>query len=307
MDRPPEIICCGSVVLDYVFEVEAIPQRPVKVPAGAFREMGGGLAATAAVAIAALGASVEFWGRVGADSQGDRLIDLLRRKGVDPRIDRQPQSRTPISGVIADPRGERLLAFFPGEGLNADSDWLPLDRLEKASAVLCDVRWPSGAKRVLNEARTRSVPSVLDADVAPVDDLRALVGLSGHALFSMDALSSLVGQASPEEALRRAKPLAGGIVGVTLGAKGFMWIEGKNCLLEPGFPVEVADTNGAGDTFHGAYALAIARGSDVRSAARFANAAAALRCTKRGSWEAMPAMEETLALLKEADNGTVPG
>ena len=64
------VICLGIVVLDRTWEVAAIPAEPRKVAALGYRETGGGMAATAAVAVAALGGDCAFWGRVGTDATG---------------------------------------------------------------------------------------------------------------------------------------------------------------------------------------------------------------------------------------------
>ena len=74
------IICLGIAVIDRVFEVEAIPATPIKVQAKSYRERAGGVAATAAVAVAALGHEAVYWGRLGDDSTGDRvyMLDITR-------------------------------------------------------------------------------------------------------------------------------------------------------------------------------------------------------------------------------------
>jgi sulfofructose kinase len=293
----PKIACCGGVVLDFIFDVERIPRTPEKVPAFAFREGGGGLAATAAVAIAALGGAAEFWGRVGDDAHGERLTDLLREREVTPVVERCPGARTPLSTMMVDRQGERMLAYFGDERLGDDPSWLPVDTIVTLDAVLCDIRWRRGAEAVLTEARARGIPSVLDVELASPDDVSALTSLCDYNLFSANALTRFTGIKEPQAAIRAAADRAQAAVGVTLGSRGFLWLEDGRCWLQPAFHVRAVETNGAGDAFHGAFALAIARGDNFGQAARFASATAALKCARRGGWNSVPSALEVEDLL----------
>lgn len=284
------------MALDFIFEVERIPDGPEKAAASAFRDGGGGLAATAAVSIVALGGAAEFWGRVGDDIHGERLISLLEGRGVTPRVVRCPSGRTAISTMMVDRRGERMLAYFRGEGLDDDPGWLPLERVAKLDAVLCDVRWQSGAAAVLRTANAQGIPSVLDVELASFYDVSALSSLSDYSLFSASALSRFTGVDDPQAALR-ALERPRSVVGVTLGSRGFLWLDKGRCWLQPAFQVDAIETNGAGDAFHGAFAFAIARGDSLGQAARFASATAAMKCTRRGGWESMPSASEVEVLL----------
>ena len=100
-----------------------------------------------------------------------------------------------------------------------------------------------------------------------------------------------------EEGLRAAAKIAHGMIGVTIGSQGFKWLADGKIQHEPGFAVAAVDTLGAGDVFHGAYALAIAEGRDVRGAALFANAASALKCTRTGGRNGIPTRAEVDSLL----------
>jgi sulfofructose kinase len=293
----PKIACCGSVTLDFIFEVERIPRAPEKIPAFAFRGGGGGLAATAAFSIASLGGAAEFWGRVGDDAQGQRLASLLRSHGVTPFVERCPGGRTPVSTMMVDRQGERMLAYLGSESLDIDPAWLPIETMMALDAVLCDVRWPQGAQAVLTQARAQGIPSVLDVELAAPDDVAVLTTLSDYNLFSAPALTRFTGLDEPQAAIRAAADRTRAAVGVTLGDRGFLWLDNGRCWLQPAFQVNAIETNGAGDAFHGAFAFAIARGDNVSQAARFASATAALKCTRRGGWESMPSSSEVEDLL----------
>jgi sulfofructose kinase len=307
MAAAPRVISLGISVLDQVWELPAIPTEPTKVTAVAQRETGGGMAATAAAAVAALGGRSALWGRLGDDWAAGRLAAMLGRLGVDiGHLRRFPGARTPVSAVLVDRAGERLLAVYPGDALPADPAWLPLAEVAEAGAVLADCRWPEGALALFAAARRAGVPSVLDADVLPDPDaLAPLAAAADAAIFSERGLAGLTRTTDPDIGLARAAEMAPGLVGVTLGAEGFRWREGARVQHIPAFRVTAADTTGAGDVFHGAYALALAEGRSARDAARFAGAAAALKCARGRGWDGLPDRPTVEAMLREERHAAV--
>lgn len=291
------VIAVGIAVMDKIFSVPAIPDEPIKVFATGYSEIGGGPAATGAVTVARLGGEAVLWARVGDDPVGRRIVEELGEWGVRPRIRLVPGARSGVSGVLVDKDGERLIIAFADPGLDTDPAWLPLAEVAAADAVLADMRWPRASEIVLDAARAAGVPAVLDADLASDDVAHRLVARSDYAVFSRPALTRFAGTDDVAEGLRAAAQVCPGRVGVTLGGEGFAWLEGGNLAREPGFTVETVDTLGAGDVFHGAFALAVAEGRDMRAAARFANAASALKCTRRGGRAGIPDRAEVAALM----------
>jgi len=299
MPASPFVICLGSSVLDRVFEVPAFPPKPIKVTATRYRESCGGIAATAAVAIAALGGRAAYWGRMGEDESARVLMAAFREHGVDVTGTRRiPGAQTPTAAVIVNAQGERLLFVHPGSGLDPDPSWLALERLAEASAVLADFRWVKGATTLLEAARSRDLPRVVDADLGGLAAFDRLLPLADHVIFAQPALAEMTRTEDPAEGLRRAAVNAGGLVGVTLGPAGAMWLENGRVHRQAAFPVVARDTTGAGDTFHGAYALAIAEGRPVAAAMELAAAAAAIKCARGEGWAGMPDRAAAEALLK---------
>lgn len=297
---PGRVVCLGIAVLDHVFEIDAVPTKPVKVTAHGFRTSGGGMAATAAVAAAALGGKVAYWGRVGDDAGGHYLLEAMKARGV--AVDGVrvfPGGATATAAVMIDRAGERLLAAFIGSGLSADPEWLPVDALAGAGAVLADIRWTEGVRRLFKAAGERGIPRVLDADTGNPQALPELVAVADHVIFSEGGLAQLTGTAEPEAGLRAAAAQTRALVAVTLGGEGVRWLAGGAMSSLPGIAVTAIDTNGAGDVFHGAYALAIAEGREVTAAMRFANAAAALKCARGRGWDGLPDRAAVEALLAD--------
>ena len=236
----------------------------------AYRMDLGGPAAVGAVAVARLGGEALLIGRRGDDAVGEEVEARLRAEAVETSaLRRFPGAATPVSGIVVDPGGERHIFSFLGAGLPDDGEWIPLGTLERVQAVLVDSRWPPGAMRLAVAARRRELPVVLDLDQ---DDAGAwrLAAVATHVIADEELATARGGVGAVIERIRRQ----GGWGAVTLGAGGVAYSGG--CL--PAFRITPRDTTGAGDVFHGAFALALAEGHDEAYALAFASAAGAQRC-----------------------------
>jgi sulfofructose kinase len=296
----PGILCVGLAVMDQIYTVERLPVAPVKHFATAAREIGGGPAASAAVAIARLGGIARLWSRVGADFVGERIVHELEGEGVDVScVKRIPGARSGCSAIIVDAGGERMIVNFRGKGMDPDPGWLPLSEVRRAGAVLGDLRWPEASARALAEGRRLGIPALLDADAAPAGEGREAFAAASHILFSSQGLVEYTERSGMEAGLRLASSRTDAWVGVSAGGAGVYWMEGDRLRHLRGFDVEVVDTLGAGDVLHGAYALALARGAPSEDALGFACAAAALKCTRPGGRAGAPGAEEVDSFLEE--------
>jgi sugar/nucleoside kinase (ribokinase family) len=119
-------------------------------------------------------------------------------------------------------------------------------------------------------------------------------------VFSSEPLQVTAGVASDGEALLKIAKLTHSFLAGTRGPQGTIWLDEHGTLQQtPAFPVHTVDTLGAGDVFHGAFALAITEGQELRPALRFASAAAALKCTRFGGAFAAPQRAEVEELLSQ--------
>ncbi len=279
------ILCIGHAVQDFVFSVDAMPTEPDKFRATGFETMGGGPAATAAVAIAKLGGSAQLATRVGDDMLANLIAAELESYGVDCRLMRRMSGRrSSVSAVLVDSAGERMIVNYLDAAMEADPEWLhayaPLD----IAAVLVDTRWPEGALVGLKLATRNNLPAVLDADL-PVPEDGDLVRAATHVAFSARGLAEFSGIEDLEAGLRSVHQQVENWCCVTLGADGLLVIEEGRLHHLPAFEVKVSDTLGAGDVWHGAFALALAEGQATSDAVTFASAAAALK-VRNGSGRA---------------------
>jgi sulfofructose kinase len=293
MAEAKRIICVGHAALDRIYRIEAFPAQPTKVRALEYIETGGGMAANAAVAISRLGGKAELWSRVGDDSAGNTIRAGLKAEHVDVRcVQSFEGARSSTSAIIVDDRGERLIVGQRDAGMPSDTSWLPLERVKEADVVLGDLRWLEGVRTVFAHARKNNVPTVLDADLGAREALSGLLNLTDYAIFSAPALREFA--VGSDDSKRLDHVLSFGVkhAGVTLGSEGYVWRERGSGGHVPAFSVSVTDTTGAGDAFHGAFALMLAEGRSVGERARMAAAAAALKCTRLGSRAGLPSRSE---------------
>ena len=239
----------------------------------------GGMALNASIAAARLGASVRLLGRVGEDGAAAYLRQRLAQENVEARgLETVTGALTSVSAIVVDARGERQIFNHRGDALRRPHA-LDTRQLQGADIVLADPRWRAGAASALRWARERGLPSVLDADIAPREDLRALVALAGWAVFSEPGLQCFAPGRETSAALALSLDAGCEVAMVTRGAHSVLWMRRGVALQEMKVPrIKARDTLGAGDAFHAALAVGLGEGMIESKAVAFAVVAAALKC-----------------------------
>jgi sulfofructose kinase len=195
--------------------------------------------------------------------------------------------------VIVDRRGERLVVSEDDHYLPLAADWLPAGHVAACAAVLSDLTWLEGTQAAFEAARKAGVPTMLDVDLGSGQLLERAIGLADYAIFSAPALRRFIEGDDDEARLQRLIQSGVRHAGVTLGAKGYVWIERDGVRgTVPAFVIEAVDTTGAGDAFHGAFAWALARGKSSCDCAEIASAVAALSCRGLGARSGLPTRDE---------------
>jgi sugar/nucleoside kinase (ribokinase family) len=294
----PHVLCTGIAVLDEVFRVNEFPIADTKVEASEFITIGGGCAANAAVAIVRLGGTASLAAPLGdEDAIGDRVIDGLRREGVDcAGCVRVRGARTPVSAIFLNTRGERTIATYRDARLDGIVP-TDLERLiASADVVLFDNRFPDFVIPTCRAARRRGLPVVMDADKATID-IHPLFSAATHVIFSGECLRATARTEDLAAGLLHMARFTDAFLAVTNGPQPVLWHDGKMIREMGVFAIDAVDTLGAGDVFHGAFALALAEQRGEESAMRFAAAAAGLKCSRFGGSTAAPWRAEVEALV----------
>jgi sulfofructose kinase len=296
----PRILCIGIPVRDLSFRVQAVPARGSKELAGDFQEHAGGNALNAAIGIARLGGRAALCGPMGdvRETSSGYIFEQMAQENIDTtHLLRMPGIVTPLSAVMIDPTGERTIVTFRDPALwkvrLPDADTLLAD----CSAILVESRCAEFCTELCAEARRRGIAVIVDVDGA-MSLREGLLTASSHLVFSSESLQETAGLSDDGEALKKIARLTPSFLAGTRGPRGTIWLDEHGGLQEtPAFPVHTVDTLGAGDVFHGAFALAITENQELRQALRFASAAAALKCTRFGGAFAAPQRTEVEELL----------
>jgi sulfofructose kinase len=290
-----DVLCVGHAPYDITMGVGHHPGPDEKMQAEAMRCSGGGPAANAAVAVRRLGGSSAFCGYLGRDVYGDAHAAELAAEGVDLGWTVRGEPPTSISAILAKPDGTRSVVNY-----KRDTPWLTpaaLDGLPQMAAqvLLFDGHEPLISPGLVAWARSRGIPTVLDAGsvhrgteaLAPHIDY-----LVGSERFALDWTRSN----DAEAALGALADLAPSVV-ITRGGDGLLWARHGEAGHMAAFAVRAVDSTGAGDAFHGAFALGLARGMAWPDLLRYASAAGALACTHVGARAGIPDAAAVHALL----------
>lgn len=293
-----DVLCVGLLCVDLVLAVPHHPAPDEKLRADSRLVTPGGPAAVAAAQIARLGGRAAFAGLIG-DESGDPFSLLLRRAFADEGVDAGalaclPGFETPLAAILVKPDATRAVVShrpsapdpFRRPAAPCTGPGFPLARV-----ILADGHRPEWNDALVAHAAAISAPLVLDAG-SWSDSIRALAPRADHLVASEACARSALGGRDPADVpptvLRAALGArAGSAVVVTLGPRGLVWSSPGASGAMPAFRINAIDTTGAGDAFHGAYALALARGLPAQQRLRLASAAGALACTRPGAWPAL--------------------
>ena len=282
-----------------------------------FAAIPGGAPANLAVCARKLGAETAFIGCVGSDPFGAILKNTLLHYGVDASaLQTTDNADTTLAVVTVDPHGERSFAFCRKPGADTQID--RAKALEAAShaeilhfgsvslaAIACRDTIVSAVKRAKeNGALITYDPnyraSLWSGEAEAIEVMRSVLPLCDIVKISEEEMLLLSGYDAPEEAAEALIGQGVKLVIVTLGANGAYWRYGKDSGTVPGFKVKVADTNGAGDTFFGAFVSRIAKHGGLKGLTserieryvRYANRAASITASRPGAIPAMPTEDE---------------
>lgn len=295
-----KIVTTGVAVLDFVFYLDEMPRLAEKYRAKGAEITGGGGAANAAAAVARLGGHALLASRLGSDQVAEMIASGLQAGGVDCALLRRFEGRrSSFSSVFIDKTGERQIVNFRDPELPPGAGWLKAALPEDFDAALADTRWPNGAEVLMRTARERGLPGVLDAE-APIREAEAALHLASHVAFSAQGLRDWAGHDDLGKALADVATKTGSFVCVTDGARGVSWRHGAASGFDSAFAITPVDTLGAGDVWHGAFTLRLGEGASPPEAIRFANAVAAIKCTRSNGRAGYPTRAETESFMKEA-------
>lgn len=297
-DCRPIVAGIGQCSLDFLCTVDEYPKEDAKCECREFRMEGGGPVATALVALTRWGVSARFCGVVCQDDFGREILAGLAREGVDTHgVAVRPAGVSQFAFICAAPRsGSRTIFWRRPEASPLQPEEIPPDFLHGARVLHLDGLFAEASLRAAHKARELGIPVVLDAgSVRP--GMMPLLTLADHLICAENFARQFDPRASVCEILERLKSLGPAVVTVTLGSKGSVSLWNDVPWHLPALKVDVLDTTGAGDIFHGGYIRALLEGLPPAECLRWATTAAALSCRALGGRSGIPSVEEVAEAL----------
>jgi len=301
-EPPPrcDVIGVGANSVDYVNRLPAYPE-----PQGPFSKMRireqavccGGQTATALASCASLGLRARYVGATGTDGNGKRIREELARREIDASdaVIRDVPNQFAII-LVDEQSGERIVLWDRDERLRLRPREVVQEAIAAARLVHVDDVDQPAAIMAARFGREAALP--VTSDIDRITDLTAdLIAAVTIPIFAEHVPGGLTGINDLEEALRKIRETHDGLLIVTCGAKGAIALDRDRIVRSPGFAVTAVDTTGAGDVFRGGFIFALLRGWKTAEALQFANAAAAISCTRLGAMEGAPTLAQVEALI----------
>jgi len=296
--REFDVVGFGQNAVDHVCVLPEFPRPDTKTEILLRQRLAGGQIATAIVFASRLGLRGKYVGKVGSDAHGRFCLENLRAESIDiSSLKVEDGARNHYSLILVDQRsGERTIFWERDPRLNFRAGELRREDICSGRTLLLDQNDPEASLQAAHWAQEEGIPVVADLD-KPLPGSDELIRWVDFLIVSAGFATESTGLAGPEEALQAMRGQCRGFTAATLGADGAMALLGDRCMRFPAFRVQAVDTTGAGDIFHGAFIYGLLQNWPLRQIITFANAAAALNCTRLGAYADLPERAEINALI----------
>lgn len=307
-----DVSSIGTLAVDYFGLVPFIPEQDGKTMAYGYEIHPGGVAGNVLTQLARLGISAGWMGKIGDDSTGRILLEEFRKDNISTtNVEIMPGKNSMFTWILVDPQGNRSITMFPNvlNELTAEdvearhAECIASSKLLMAEACVLPL---SPVIRAMEIAREAGVTVVFDLDVTPSavvqmnmgtqEDLKKALSLTDVFIPGKAAAMELLGTKDIVKNARRLLDYGAHTGAVTLGKEGCIVLNHEEMEVVPGFTVNVKDTTGAGDAFHGGFVYGMLQGFSLTRTARFANACGAYCCTGIGA-RAMGTLEKIEQLI----------
>ncbi len=294
------IVCgIGQCSLDYLALIDSYPEVDTKKEVLHWDEQGGGPVATALVALSRLGVQCKFYGITSNNEAGEKISDSLHKEKIDITGLHKRENSVPQQAFIAieEKSGQRTIFWARPSGRELRPEELGGDFLKNTDFLLLDGLMKDVSLYAAKTARNLNIPVMLDAGSLR-EGMLDIAAHCDYVVASEEFAKELGWSENPEEFAREVKKLYCRVVTFTFGNKGSITYHNSEVIRVPAFKVNVVDTTGSGDVFHGGYVFGILQGWEIIDSIRFASALAAMKCQKIGGRTGIPTLNEVTKFLK---------
>lgn len=290
----------GQCSLDVCAVVDRYPEVNTKEEVLQCEEQGGGPVATALVTLSRFRIATRFAGVVGDDDAGYKILQSLLSEHVDTTYLMERENATSQQAFVAVEResGRRTIFWQRPSGAALAPEELDDDFFRGVKFLLLDGRMKEVSFAAARKARELGIPVMLDAG-SMRDGMLELAKLCDYVVGSEPFAEALGWNGDATAFAATVREQGWGTTTITVGDRGSYTYHGFRSIHVPAYEVEVVDTNGAGDVFHGAYIAGILQGWDLETILYFASAAAALKCTKIGGRAGIPDLMTVVRFLEQ--------
>ena len=291
--RSFQVFGLGQCPVDYLGKIKAYPLPDTKCEFSGLVVEGGGPAATAMVALARWGVSCAFSGVVGDDLFSHVIKTSLEQEGVDTDgvLTRKGYDSQFAFIVIEPVAAQRTIFWRRPTGPLLKPEELDLGTIKKAKVLHLDGLYPDASLAACKAIRETGGQVVVDAGTLR-EGMLDLAHVSDYFVVSETFAMSLMGDAPPMDACHRLAELGPKVVGVTLGARGYVAIAEGTVIERPAHPVDAVDTTGCGDAFHAGITYGVVNQWDIEKSLDFGAWAAAMVSLKLGGRAGIPTLDQ---------------
>ncbi len=299
MGKSFDCIGFGICAADYLCLVQKYPKLDEKTEATEFSKQGGGPCATAMVTLARLGFKPAFIGKVGADSDGDFIVENFLSQKVDiTSIIRSKKMPTNKAFIWIDGQsGKKSIVLDSHKYEKVAPEEINLEFVDHASYVLIDGRDTEATWKLIDWAQSKQIPIVLDAG-SPRQDMENLLRNVDYPIVSHSFCHKYFGTDDYFEVIMKLLDYGAVAAVVTVGELGCYGGDKHGVHFQRAPEVQVVDTTGAGDVFHGAFIAGLLRGMSLQENLRFSNAVAAIKCQYLGGQKGIPDQETVSRFMR---------
>lgn len=293
------ICVIGSLNMDLVVNVDAMPKPGQTIIGSNFKEVPGGKGANQAVAMARLNGNVSMIGKVGEDGFGQTLISSLKNDKVDTTYIQTAKGSTGVALITVDKNAQNSIVVSPGANFEVKEEDIDnnIKAIENSDIVVLQLETPLNTiKYALNKAKELNKYTILNpAPAVKLDDeIIKNVDLLTPNETELEIISGV--SIETEEDIQKAAQIMieKGVkeLIVTLGSKGSLYINKEKSMFKKAYKVEAVDTTAAGDSYTGALAVALSQDKGIADAMDFASKVGALSVLKEGAQSSLPTLED---------------